>query len=107
MKMEKNFTEFKYDLRPPRNYIPHLEFLEIFKIWENYCWIMENPVESNERRRTLVIQLFKIEIQKRVPNNSTVQQSWFPQEIRSHLLNLKKFSKYEKSTHESCRINQI
>ena len=28
----------------------------------------------------------------------------FPQEIRSPLLNLRKFSKYEKGTAESCRI---
>ena len=46
-------------------------------------------------------------MQKEGPNNSTVLQNWFPQKIRSYLFNFKKFPKYEKSTAEPCRIDQI
>ena len=37
-------------------------------------WIIQNTLKSNEWRRILVLENFKIEIQKGGPNNSTVLQ---------------------------------
>ena len=50
-----------------------------------------------------VVQLFKTEIQNGRPNNSGILKNWFPQEIRSPLLNLGKSSKYKKNTAQACR----
>ena len=50
-------------------------------------------------------QIFKIEIQKGGPNNSAVQQNWFPPRNNVPLFNFRKFEKTEKSTAESCRMH--
>ena len=63
-------------------------FLEILGVWEQYSWIMQNGLKSNEWRRIWVCKTFKIEIQKGGPNNSDFLQNWFPPEIRSPFFNL-------------------
>ena len=47
------------------------------KVLEKYSWIMQNGLKSNEWRKICVLETFKIEIQKRRPNNSAVLQDWF------------------------------
>ena len=52
--------------------------------------------------------MVNIEIQKGGPNNLTVLHNWYPplpQEISSLLFNMKNFSKTDKSTAESYRID--
>ena len=66
---------------------------------------MQNALKSNKWRRILVLKIFKSEIQKRAPNDSTILQNMFSQEVRSSLFKLWKFEKPEKSTIESCRLH--
>ena len=75
------------------------------RIWEKYSWIMQNTLKSNEWRKILDPKTFKIEIQKRGPNNSDFLQNWFHAENRSPLFNLWKFQDSEKNTSESCRMH--
>ena len=53
----------------------------------------------------LVYKTFKIEIQKRGPNNSDILQNWFPPQIRSPFFNLQKLQDSEKSLPHSCRMD--
>ena len=43
---------------------------------------MQNTLRSNQ----LIHKTFKIDIQKKGPNNSDFLQNWFPPEITSHSL---------------------
>ena len=74
---------FRQEIRSP----PHL-FLEILRVWEQYSWIMQNALKSNEWQRIWVCKTFKIEIQKGGPNNSDFLENWLHPEIRSSLFNL-------------------
>ena len=67
---------------------------------------MQNVLKSNKWQRIWVAISFKIEIQKRGPNNSDVLHNWSPPpEIRSPLFNLQKFQKSYKINPESCRMH--
>ena len=66
---------------------------------------MQNPLKSNEWQRIWVEKTFKIEKQKRGPNNSDILQNCFPQKIRSPLLILYKFQDFEKRLLHSCRMD--
>ena len=67
----------------------------------------------DEWRRIWVVQVFKIEIQKRGPNNSVVLQNWSPPPrspkilgyIRMPLFNFRKFKKTDKIASASCRMD--
>ena len=75
------------------------------RLWEKYSWIMRNALKFNEWWRRWVHKTFKIEIQKRGPNNSDFVQNWFPKEISSPLFNLCKFQDSEKCTPESATMH--
>ena len=62
-------------------------------------------MKSNEWQKICVHKTFKIEIQKRGPNNSDLLQHWFPLEIRSPLFNFQKFEDSKKSTPEPCTMH--
>ena len=80
---------------------PLLQFEEIFKIWKKYCWIQSNLTNEEELRSFNFLKL------KYRSGNQIIQRFnrvGSLQEIRSLLLNFKKFWKYDKSSADSCRI---
>ena len=67
---------------------------------------MQNTLKCDEPGRIWVHRTFKIEIQKGGPNNSDIQQNWFPPEIGSLLFNFYKFENFSRSTPESCKMDR-
>ena len=65
---------------------------------------MENALKCNEWWWIWVYKTFKVQIQKGGPNNWDFLQNCFPPEIRSPLLNLKKFQYSEKNTTKSYKM---
>ena len=59
----------------PQKLDPPLSFVEMWRLWEKYSWIMQNALKSNEWGRICVHKIFKIEIQKGGPNNSDFLQN--------------------------------
>ena len=57
---------------------------------------MHNALKCNKRWSIWVHKTFKIEIQKRGPNNSDFLQNWFPSEIRSSSLISRNFKTLRK-----------
>ena len=57
---------------------------------------MHNALKSNKRWSIWVHKTFKIEIQKRGPNNSDFLQNWFPSEIESSSLISRNFKTLRK-----------
>ena len=84
---------------------PPLYFVEISWLWEKYSLIMKISLKANEWRRNCVHKTFRIEIQKREPNNEGILQNLLPPEIKSPLFNLKKFQGSEKGTRETEKMN--
>ena len=66
---------------------------------------MQNALKYNEGQLIYVNKTFKIQIQKRRPNNLAFLQNWLTPEIRSHFFNLQKYQDSEKSTPGSWRIH--
>ena len=65
---------------------------------------MENALESNEWRRNIVHQTFKIELQKRRPNNSNFHQNPFLQKLGPPFLIFRNFKtlREELLNHGEC-----
>ena len=61
---------------------------------------MQNAFKSNEWQRLYDLKTFKIEIQKRRPNNSEFLQNWFPPEIPSPFFSLYKLKNPEEISRE-------
>ena len=57
---------------------------------------MHNALKFNKKWSIWVHKTFKIEIQKRGPNNSDFLQNWFPSEIRSSSLISRNFKTLRK-----------
>ena len=69
-----NNSDFLQNYFSPEIRSPPLLFIEIWRLWEKYAWIMHSGLKSNEWQRIWVRKTFKIEIQKGGPNNSDFLQ---------------------------------
>ena len=66
---------------------------------------MQNGQKSKEWQRIWVHRTFKIEIQKRGPNNSDILENWFHPQIKSPVFNFFKFENPERSTPETYTMH--